>query len=56
MPSFRCSDIGMPCKFEATTKTESELLKKIAEHAKAVHKIDPMPPDLLTKVKKAIKK
>ena len=55
MPSFKCSDIGMPCKFEATAKTEPELLKKIAEHAKAVHKIDPIPPDLLAKVKKAIK-
>jgi predicted small metal-binding protein len=56
MPSFRCSDIGMQCRFEATAKTEQELLKKIAEHAKAAHKIDPIPPDLLAKVKKAIRK
>jgi len=55
MPSFKCADIGMPCKFEATAKTEPELMKKIAEHAKAAHKIDPIPADLLTKVKKAIK-
>jgi predicted small metal-binding protein len=55
MPSFKCADIGMPCTFEATAKTEPELMQKIAEHAKAVHKIDPIPSDLLAKVKKAIK-
>jgi len=55
MPSFKCSDIGMPCKFEATAKTEPELMKKIAEHAKTAHQIDPIPADLLAKVKKAIK-
>ncbi len=56
MPSFRCADIGMPCKFEATAKTEPELMQKIAEHAKSVHKIDPIPPGLLAKVKKAMKR
>jgi len=30
-------------------------MKKIAEHAKTVHKMDPMPPDILAKVKAAIK-
>ncbi len=29
--------------------------KKITVHAKAVHTIDPIPPDLLAKVKKVIK-
>jgi predicted small metal-binding protein len=38
MPSFRCADIGMP-----------ELMQKIAEHAKTVHRIDPIPPDLLSR-------
>ena len=56
IPSFKCTDIGMPCKFEATAKTEAELLKKIAKHAKTAHKIDPMPPDLLAVVKKVIKR
>ena len=56
MPSFRCADFGMPCKFEATARIEPEPMQKIAEHAKSVHKIDPIPPDLLVKVKKALKK
>jgi predicted small metal-binding protein len=33
MPSFECKDIGMSCPFEATAKTEDELMNKIAEHA-----------------------
>ncbi|HUK38301.1 MAG TPA: DUF1059 domain-containing protein [Methanomicrobiales archaeon] len=56
MPSFKCADVGMPCKFQATADTEPELMKKIAVHAKTTHNIDPIPPDLLAKVKKAIKK
>jgi len=56
MPSFACKDIGMDCPFKATAATESDLIKKIGEHAKSVHKIDPVPADLMAKIKRAIKK
>lgn len=56
MPSFACKDIGMNCPFTASAPTEAELIKKIAEHAKNAHKIDPVPDDLMGKIKKAIKK
>jgi len=56
MPSFVCKDIGMDCKFETTAPAEAELMKKIAEHAKSAHKLDPIPPDVMAKVKAAIKK
>ncbi|MGA2914356.1 MAG: DUF1059 domain-containing protein [Methanoregula sp.] len=56
MPSFACKDIGMDCKFQTTASTEAELMKKIAEHAKSVHKIETIPADLMAKIKKAIKK
>jgi len=56
MPSFKCRDIGMKCAFEATAKTEDELMKKIAEHAGKAHNMKMIPPDLIGKVKKAIKK
>ncbi len=56
MPSFACKDIGMDCKFQTSAPTEAELMKKITEHAKSVHKIDPVPADLMTKIKKTIKK
>jgi len=56
MPSFACKDIGMACEFKATAPTEEELMKKIAEHAKAAHKMTTVPPDIMAKIKKAIKK
>jgi len=46
----------MDCTFQTTAPTEAELMKMIVEHAKSVHKIDPAPPDLIAKIKKAIKK
>ena len=54
MPSFVC--IGKDCKFETSAPTEGELMTKIAEHAKTAHKLDPIPPDMMVKVKAAIKK
>ena len=56
MPSFACKDIGMDCKFQATAPTDAELMRKIADHAKSVHNIDPVPPDLMARIKNAIKK
>jgi predicted small metal-binding protein len=55
MPSFVCKDIGMDCGFQANAPTEAELMKKIAEHAKSVHKMEIIPPDVMAKVKAAIK-
>ena len=56
MPSFKCRDTGMSCGFEATAKTEDELMKKIAAHAEKAHNMKTIPPDVMAKVKKAIKK
>jgi predicted small metal-binding protein len=54
MPSFAC--FGKNCGFQASAPTEAELMTKIAEHAKTAHKMDPIPPDMMAKVKAAIKK
>jgi predicted small metal-binding protein len=56
MPSFACKDIGMDCKFETTAPTEAELMKKIAAHAMSAHQMVTIPPDVMAKVKAAIKK
>ena len=56
MPSFACKDIGMACEFKTSAPTEAELMKKIAEHAKTAHKMETVPPDVMAKIKKAIKK
>ncbi len=53
---FACKDIGMDCDFKVSGKTKEELMPKIAEHAKDKHKIDQIPPDLMQKIQKAIKK
>ncbi|MDH5437979.1 MAG: DUF1059 domain-containing protein [Candidatus Bathyarchaeota archaeon] len=55
MASFKCRDIGMACDFEATAETEDELVKKIAEHASKAHNMKTMSPEMMGKVKKAIK-
>lgn len=56
MPSFKCKDVGMACTFETTAKTEEELMKKISEHASKAHNMKTISPDMMAKVKKAIKK
>ena len=55
MPSFKCRDIGMACNFEAIAKTKDELMKEIAEHARKAHNMKTIPPDVMEKVKKAVK-
>ena len=55
MPSFACKDIGLNDGFQTTAPTEAELMKKIAEHAKSAHKMVTIPPDMMVKIKKAIK-
>jgi predicted small metal-binding protein len=56
MPSFACKDLGMKCDWKVTGKTEGEIMPKIAEHAAKVHNMKTIPPDMMEKVKKAIKK
>lgn len=55
MPSFKCRDSGVNCDFKVEASTLDELLAKIAEHAKNVHKMETISPELMAKVKAAIK-
>jgi len=52
---LRCRDIGVDCNGVIKAKTEEELMKKVAEHAKTVHGISKISPDMAKKVKAAIK-
>ncbi len=56
VPTFKCIDIGLSCSFEATAKTEDEVMKKVADHAAKAHNMKTIPPDVMPKIKKAIKK
>jgi predicted small metal-binding protein len=54
MPSYKCKDIGMDCPFTASAPNEAELEKKIAEHARTAHNINP-DKEFWKKVKTVIK-
>lgn len=56
MLSFKCRDIGMDCPFETTAINEEEMMKKIAKHARNMHNIMELKPDMVAKIKKAIGK
>ena len=52
---LRCRDVGMDCDFIARADSEEELLKKAAEHASKTHGMKEIPPDVLSKVRAAIR-
>jgi len=52
---LRCRDVGVDCDHVIRAETEEELMKKVAEHAKTVHGMTEISPDLAAKVKAAIK-
>lgn len=52
---FKCKDVGVDCDFVARGETEREVLKKCADHARTEHGMDPIPAELASKVKAAIR-
>jgi len=52
---LKCNDLNPGCSFEARGNTDEDVLKKAAEHAKAVHKMNEIPPDALDKARSAIR-
>ena len=52
---LRCRDVGLNCDFEARGDTVEEVLRQAAEHARSVHQITEMPPELAAKVQAAIR-
>ncbi len=53
--AYACRDIGMDCDWTIHAKTEGELLRLIGEHVAQDHKINDTTPDMLIKVRRAIK-
>ena len=53
--TLKCQDVGVDCDFEARGKNEAEILQKAAEHAKGCHQGVQMTPELVAKIKAAIK-
>jgi len=55
MKAMRCGDLMKGCNFVARGATELEVMKKATEHAKAVHGMDKITPEMAQKVKSAIR-
>lgn len=53
--SMSCRDVGPDCDFVARGETEEEIMSQVAEHARGVHGIDTVPPELAEKARAAIK-
>ena len=51
----RCRDVGFDCDGVVRAETEEEVLKQVAAHAKAVHNIEAVPPEVVEKVKKVMR-
>jgi predicted small metal-binding protein len=53
--TYTCRDVGVDCDWKVRGKDEGEVMGKIRDHARQVHKMDPIPPDLERKVRAAIR-
>ena len=54
MKELACGDVVPGCDFVARAESEGELLRKVAAHARDVHGIQEVSPDLLAQVKSKI--
>ncbi len=52
---LRCRDVGMNCDFEARGATDDEVLQKAAAHARRDHQMQELSPDLMARVRAAIR-
>jgi len=50
-----CGDLMQGCTFVATAENEQELLQEVAKHAASVHGLTEVTPELLTKIRSAIR-
>lgn len=53
--SFKCIDIGLDCGYETMAESDEEMMGKIAKHARDVHGMQTIPPEIAGKVKGAIR-
>ncbi|MGH7509170.1 MAG: DUF1059 domain-containing protein [Gemmatimonadales bacterium] len=52
---LRCRDVGLNCDFEARGDTDEEILQQASAHARKVHQIQEITPDLAARVRAAIR-
>ncbi|HZY79720.1 MAG TPA: DUF1059 domain-containing protein [Cyclobacteriaceae bacterium] len=52
---IRCRDVGFDCNGVIKAKTEQEALTMAAEHAKTVHGVKEVTPEIVKKIKEVMK-
>jgi len=53
--TVNCRDVGVDCDFVARGETEQEVLQQCTEHARTAHGMNEIPPELVIKVRAAIR-
>ncbi len=51
----RCRDVGFDCEGVVRAETEEQVLEQVAAHAKAVHNIETVPPEVVEKVRQVMR-
>ena len=52
---LNCGDVAPGCNFEMRGESEHDVLRKAADHAKTAHNMESIPPEMLSKIKSAIR-
>ena len=52
---LRCQDVGLDCEGEIRAATEEEVMRQAAEHARTTHNMTEMSPEVVQKVRAAIR-
>lgn len=52
---IRCAELVPGCPFTASAETEEELMAKVAAHAREVHGLDPVPPEVAAQAQAAMR-
>ena len=51
----RCRDVGFDCNGVVRAPNEKEALKQVAVHAREVHGVESVPPEVVQKVKEVMR-
>jgi predicted small metal-binding protein len=50
-----CKDVGVDCDFVMRGETTEDILQQAAEHARTVHNMTEIPPDIAEKLRGAVR-
>ena len=54
MKQFKCGDVVLGCEWVARNEDETELLEEIQTHARDVHGMDEVPPEVEDQIHRVI--